>query len=426
MTQWLQKSIRPNEVFKFIHPNADIIVGMANGEPLTLLNTLEAEHERLQNVRFHQMHPRNERAYINGQYKEHMRHIAYFLSPSSRDAYNNGHCDLVPNHFHEVPKLLREHTACNLVIASAAPMDHHGYFSLGTNAEYVAALIGQAPFLLEINPNMPRTYGGNQIHISQIVGFIESDNSCWEIPAHTSNEIDQRIAGHIAALIPDGSTIQVGIGGIPNAIIGFLKEKKHLGIHTEMLTDGLVDLVESGAVDGTKKQTHPGKIVGTFALGTKRLYSFLHENTGVLMLPVDVVNDPRLIAKENHIVSINSSVEVDFFGQCSSETIQGRYYSSTGGQADFARGAAFAENGKSFICLPSTAKNGTVSRIQPYLTPGTPISNSKNDVHYIVTEFGAANLKGKSIRERALALISIAHPRFREELTFQAQRSSFI
>lgn len=421
-----EKRTIPQDVCRLIHDGDDVIVGMANGEPVTLLDTIESNAERYQSVRLHQMHPRTNRAYINGEYGGHLRHVSYFLSKASRKAFNEGHCDLVPNHFHEVPRLLAERTKSNLVIAAASPMDEHGYFSLGTNADYVARFIGKAPFFLEVRRDMPRTFGRNQVHISQIEGYIETDSSNLDEPLPAPTEADQKIAAYVAEHIHDGCTLQVGIGGVPNAIIGFLKQKKHLGIHTELLTDGIVDLAESGAVDGTMKKTHPGKIVGTFALGTKKLYDFIHENTGVTMLPVDEVNDPRLIAQEDYMISINSTTEVDFYGQCASETIQGRYYSSSGGQADFARGVAFSKYGIGFICLHSTAKNGAISRIKPRLSPGSAVTTSKNDVHYVVTEFGAVNLKGKTISERARLLISIAHPKFRESLTVEAKQMGLL
>jgi acyl-CoA hydrolase len=212
---------------------------------------------------------------------------------------------------------------------------------------------------------------------------------------------------------------------MPNAVISLLGSHKNLGIHTELLSDGVIDLVEAGIVNGIEKKTYPGKIVATFALGTKHLYDFIHENTGVEFLPVNVVNDPREIAKEDQMISINATTEVDFFGQCASETVGGKYYSSSGGQADFARGARFAKNGKGFICLHSTAREGTISRIRPSLSPGSVVTTSKNDVDRIVTEYGVAELRGKSITQRTKALITIAHPKFREELTFEAKKHGF-
>jgi acyl-CoA hydrolase len=312
------------------------------------------------------------------------------------------------------------------MLASASPIDEHGYFSLGTQADYVASFIGKVPFFLEVNQQMPRTFGGNQIHISQIEGFIQTDYPLHEVPTSVVTDIDRRIASYITEQIEDGSTIQSGIGAIPNAVVSLLGSHKNLGVHTELLSDGVVDLVEAGIVNGIEKKTYPGKLVATFALGTKRLYDFIHENTGVEFHPVHVVNDPREIAKEDQMISINATTEVDFYGQCASETVGGKYYSSSGGQADFAQGARFAKRGKGFLCLHSTAKDGTISRIRPSLTPGSVVTTSKNDVDRIVSEYGIAELRGKSITQRTKALINIAHPKFRNELTAEAKHLGFI
>ncbi|QQK75315.1 acetyl-CoA hydrolase/transferase family protein [Salicibibacter cibarius] len=420
------KKMRPEMFLNFVHNGDDVIVSMANGEPVELLNTLEEHAARFTDVRVHQMHAQRKRAYIENKYPGSLRHVAYFLSGASREAFNDGRCDLVPNHFHDVPRIMWERTNHQLVLVTASPMDEDGYFTFGTNADYVSALIGKAPFFLEVNQQMPTTYGQNRIHVCDIEGYIEVDRPNHTIMPRAPSEKDEQMAAHIAELIPDGATLQVGIGGVPNAMIHFLKEKRDLGIHTEMLTDGIVDLAEAGAVSGGRKTNDPGKVVGTFALGTQRLYDFIHENETVKMMPVDYVNDPKVIGREQMMISINATTEVDFFGQCASETIKGRYYSSTGGQSDFAQGAAFSQFGRGFICLASTTRDEKISRIRPSLTPGSAVTTSKNDVHYIVTEYGAVNLKGKSISERAKLLIGIAHPKFREELTHEAKALSII
>lgn len=414
------------ELLQFIKDGDDIIIPLANGEPQVLLDALEANAKRYRNVRIHQMHALKERPYIHGEFPGHLRHVAYFLSGATRKAYWEGTCDLVPNHFHEMPRLLKETTKTSLIMACASPMDQHGYFSLGTQADYVASFIGKVPFILEVNSQMPRTFGNNQIHISQVAGFIEVDYPLTESKQPEITEIDEKIADLVAERIEHGSTLQVGIGAIPNAILTRLTNHQNLGIHTELLSDGVVDLVEAGVVTGIHKTTHRGKMVCTFALGTKRLYRFIHENAGVEFLSVDLVNDPREIAKEKRIVSINATTEVDFFGQCASETIGGRYYSSSGGQSDFARGARFAQEGKGFICMHSTTKQGAISRIRPQLSIGSVVTTSKNDVDHVVTEYGVASLRGKSIRERTKELIAIAHPKFREELLFEAKKHGFM
>ena len=413
---------KPEEILSYIHDGDDIILPIANGEPQVLLDVLEANATTLNNVRIHQMHTIKERDYIWGKYSGHLDHVSYFLSHATRKAFLEGKCSLVPNNFHEVPTLLEKTTKMSIILATASPKDEHGYFSLGVSADYVAPFIGKVPFFLEVNQQMPRTFGSNEIHISQISGYINVDYPLFEVQPAKITEADQKIAAFVAERIENGSTIQSGIGAIPNATVSMLTNHKNLGIHTELLADGVMELIEKGVVTNTEKKLLPGKTLATFALGTKNLYNFLHNNLGIQMMPVNYVNDPRIIAQEDNIVSINATTEVDFLGQCASETIQGRYYSSSGGQADFARGAMFAKNGKGFICLHSTAKNGTVSRIQPQLTPRSVVTTSKNDVDHIVTEFGVAKLRGKSISERAKELINIAHPDFRDELRFTAKQ----
>jgi acyl-CoA hydrolase len=300
-------------------------------------------------------------------------------------------------------------------------MDRHGYFSLGTNCDYVAPFIGKAPFFLEVNAQMPRTFGENQLHVSQVTGWIEVDRPLVEVPRSTPSEVDERIAAHVAGRIPDGATIQAGIGSIPSALLAGLRHHKDLGVHTELLSDGVIDLVERGVATGVRKIRRPGKIVTTFALGTSRLYDFLDGNTAIELLPVDWVNDPRVIAQQPDFVSINATTEVDLLGQCASETIAGRYWSGSGGQADFARGAMYAERGQGFIVLRSTAAHGTVSRIVPRLREGSAVTTLKNTVDKVVTEHGVAELRGRSIRERTHALVGIADPAFRDELEIEAR-----
>ena len=416
------KEKHPEDILSFIHHGDDIVLPLGNGEPQVLLDAIEADANRFQNVRIHQMHTMKERDYIWGKYAGHLDHVSYFLSHATRKAFLDGKCSLVPNNFHEVPRLLEKTTKMSMIIAAASPMDEHGYFSLGVSADYVAPFIGKVPFFLEVNKQMPRTFGSNEIHISQITGYINVDYPLFEVQPAKITEVDQKIAELVAERIDNGSTIQSGIGAIPNAIVSMLTNHKNIGIHTELIADGVMELIEKGVVTGTEKKLLPGKVVATFALGTKKLYNFLHNNLGVEMLPVNYVNDPRIIAQEDNMVSINATTEVDFLGQCASETIQGRYYSSSGGQVDFARGAMFAKNGKGFICLHSTAKDGTVSRIQPQLSARSVVTTSKNDVDHIVTEYGVASLRGKSLSQRAQELIRIAHPNFRDELRFTAKK----
>jgi acyl-CoA hydrolase len=425
--KWVSvKNKQPEDLLSLIHDGDDLILPIGNGEPQLLVDLLEENANKFQNIRIHQMLAVKERDYMKGKKKPYLSYVSYFLSSATRKAFLQGQCDLVPNHFRQVPRILREYTKTSLVLAAASPMDEHGYFSLGTGADYVASLIGKVPFFLEVNKGMPRTFGENQIHISQIEGYITADYPLYEVPIPSITNKDLRIGSFIVEQIEDGSTIQAGIGSIPNAVISLLSNHRNLGFHTELLSDGFIDLVESGVVNGIEKVTHPGKIVTTFALGTQKLYEFLHENPAIEFLPVETVNDPREIAKEDKMISINATTEVDFYGRCASETIGGNYYSSTGGQADFSQGASLAENGKGFICLHSTAKGGTISTIRPQLTAGSVVSTSKNDVDRIVTEYGVAQLRGKSIAQRTKSLILIAHPKFRDELTFEAKQLGFL
>ncbi|PKH10904.1 acetyl-CoA hydrolase/transferase family protein [Planomicrobium sp. MB-3u-38] len=421
----MTKKLNPEEVVGLIGQGADIIIPIANGEPIKLLDILEERADQLNDVKIHQMLALRERSYIKGEL-EQLKHVSYFLSGATRKVYQQAKMELVPNNFHEIPKMLKKTTKMSMIMTVASPMDEHGYFTFGTQADYVAEFVGEVPFILEVNENMPRTYGHNQIHISQIAGFVEHHAPLSEEKAGEISDKDLLIASSIIEDIKDGDTLQIGIGSVPNAVISMLKDHRHLGIHTEMLPDGVVDLVKAGAVDGTRKFTNRGKVIATFAYGSKKLYDFLDNNPVVEFLPVSTVNDPREIAKEKNIVSINATTEVDLFGQCASETVGGKYYSSSGGQVDFARGVRFAENGKGYICMPSTAKGDSLSRIKLQLAPGSVVTTGKNDVDNIVTEYGMARLHGVSISERAKRLISIAHPKFREELIFDAKKNGII
>lgn len=421
----MTKKLSAQEVVGLIDQGADIIIPIANGEPIHLLDLLEEHADQLQGVKIHQMLALRNRPYIEGAY-EGLKHVSYFLSGATRKVYQQAKMELVPNNFHEVPRMLQKVTKMSMMMTVVSPMDEHGFFTMGTQADYVSEFVGKVPFIVEVNDQMPRTYGRNQIHISQIAGYVEHNAPLTEEKASPIGDKDLLIASSVIEDIKDGDTLQIGIGSVPNAVISMLKDHRHLGIHTEMLPDGIVDLVEAGAVDGTRKFTNPGKIVATFAYGSKKLYDFIDDNPVVEFLPVSIVNDPREIALEKNIVSINATTEVDLFGQCASETVGGKYYSSSGGQIDFARGVRFAENGKGYICMTSTAKNDEISRINLQLTPGSVVTTGKNDVDNIVTEYGMARLHGVSISERAKRLISIAHPKFRDELLFDAKKQGII
>jgi acyl-CoA hydrolase len=408
-------------VVEHIGANADIILPIANGEPVTLMDAVEANAEQWSGVRVHQMHAAHDRPYLHGKFGDNLRHISYFLSNVTRPCFAAGTVELVPNNFSEMRAILRERTTDPLILAAASPPDRHGYFSLGVSADYVASFIGRARFFLEANRQMPRTFGRNQLHISQVVGWSEADYPLVELASPEVTDVDLQIADRVAERIPNGATIQVGIGSTPNAIMRRLVDHQHLGIHTELISDGVMDLVERGVVSGVAKQLNRTKTVGTFALGSKRLYDFLDENAAFELWPVRYVNDPRVIAQETNFVSINSTIAVDLLGQCASETVAGTYYSSSGGQADFARGAMYSDGGQGFVVLHSTTSRHA-SKIVAQLAAGDVVTTLKNTVDKVVTEWGVAELRGRSIRERAKALIAIAHPDHRDHLTTEARR----
>src|SRR5215210_5033126 len=420
-----EKRRSPEAVLDHIAKGDDLIVGMGNCEPVTILDAIEAHSEDLSDVKVHQMFPLRERRYMHGDFAG-LRHVSWFLSPAIREAFHKGACDLVPNNSGQVPSLMRRSTRCSMVLAVVSPPDRHGYFSLGTNADYVAALIGEAPFFVEVNHQMPRTYGENQVHVSQVVGWCEADYPLTQLPARPTRETDRKIAGYVAERIPDGATLQAGIGSIPNEVLALLEGHKELGVNTELLSDGFIDLIENGTITGTRKRNHRNKAITSNALGTKRLYEFVEENPGVEFWPVDHTNDDRNVAGEHNFGAINATLEVDFLGQCASESLGSEYWSSSGGQPDFARGALFAEHGQSFIVLHSTTADESVSRIVAHLHPGAAVTTFKNIVDCVVTEYGVAELRGSSIRERTRRLIGIAHPKFRDELERQAREMEYL
>ena len=410
-----QRRVAAEAVMDHIQPGTELIVGVANAEPVTVIDAIEVTADRLRGVRLHRMLPLRDRRYIAGEVPG-LRHVSWFLSPHDKDAFHAGRCDLVPNSFSDVPNLMRHLPGRRLALASVSTPDRHGYFSLGCHAEYVAAMIGEVPFFVEVNRRMPRTFGENQLHVTELLGWCEADYPLIELPEREGRDADHRIAEIVAERIPDGATLQVGVGSIPDRVLALLGGHRHLGSHTELISDGIVDLVEKGALTGTRKRTHRNKIVTTGAFGSRRLYDFVADNPGVEFWPVDYTNDPRNIAREDRFTAINATIEVDFLGQCASESLGSQYWSSSGGQPDFARGAVMAEHGQSFIVLHSTAAQESVSRIVPQLHPGAAVTTFKNIVDRVVTEYGVAELRGSSIRERAQRLIAIAHPKFRDEL----------
>ena len=330
----------------------------------------------------------------------------------------------MPAYFSELPQLIdRGLTPVDVVFSMASPMDEHGFFSLSLAPDYTMAAIRRArAVLLEVNPNVPSAFGECRVHVSQVAALVESDEPLLEVGLPTIGPVQEAIGKHVAELIDDGSTLQIGYGAIPDAVVMQLRHKHDLGIHTEMIGDGILTLIESGAVTNRRKTYMPGKMVATFALGSQRLYRFMHLNPTLEMHPVDFTNDPYLAARNDKLVAINATLQIDLLGQCGSESIGATPYSGTGGQVDFVRAANRSRDGKAFIVLPSTAKEGTISRIVPTLATGTHVTTGKNDINYVVTEYGVAQLRGKSARQRCDALIAIAHPDFRGELRAAAAR----
>ena len=348
--------------------------------------------------------------------------VSWFSGAFARKAVNAGTADVMPCHYHDYPALLRLREEINCICLAVSPMDENGNFSLGLTGSASEDIIRRVPYVfLEVNPNMPRCLNGPVVNISRVTALCEGD---WEIPHAGKTVIDdvsRKIGDLIAAEVPDGATIQLGIGAIPDAVGEALMSKKHLGIHTELLTDSMIELLECGAVDNSMKPINTGVTVATFAFGSQKMYDYINNNPSVAILPVDYVNDPQTIAQHPNFISINAAIEVDFYGQVCAESIGTKHISGSGGQVDYVRGAVMSRGGKSFISFPSTASGGKVSRIKSILTPGAQVTTGKNEVDMIVTEYGIAKLRGRTLKERTEALIGIAHPDFREELRREAK-----
>ena len=356
-----------------------------------------------------------------------MTGFSWFSSGGARKAVNGGYADLFPSYYRDIPSHIRTEYEYDAFCVEVSPMDSHGYFSLSLNGSYAEAMLDKAKrIFVEVNEKQPRCLCGTQIHVSQVDAIVEYTHELPVLPPTVLDETSITIGNLIAEQIPDGACIQLGIGAIPDATGMALKSKKDLGIHTEMFTDSMVELIECGAVNNSKKQIHRGKTVTTFAYGSKRIYDFIDDNPTVEVLPVDYVNDPEVICKNDNMISINAALEVDFFGQVCAESVGTKHMSGSGGQIDYVRGACQSKGGKSFIAFTSTAKGGTISKIKPILTPGAICTTSKNDVDYIVTEFGIAHLRGRSLGDRTRQLIAIAHPDFRDELTFEAKKRGIL
>jgi acyl-CoA hydrolase len=408
------------EAVSSIDSGDQVYVHCAAAAPSVLLDALveRARAEDLRDISVVHLHIEGPGPHLAPDMARHFRHRALFIGPNARKAVEEDRADYVPVFLSDVPHLFTSGALrLDAVLVNATPPDSHGFCSLGTSVEAIhAAMRAARTVIVQFNRSMPRTLGESFIHISDIDLAVEVDVPPYEHPIGTIGDVERRIGAYVADLIPDGATLQLGIGAIPAATALFLRDKNDLGIHTEMFTDSVVDLVEAGAVTGNAKERNRGKIVTAFMLGTKRLYDFAHDNPMVEMRSVDFTNDSAVIRSFRRMIAINSAIEVDLTGQVVADSIGKRVYSGVGGQMDFIRGAALAPEGRAIIALPSTAAGGTVSRIAATLQPGAGVVTTRAHVRTVVTEYGVAELFGKSIDERAEALIAIAHPDFREEL----------
>jgi len=398
-----------------LEPGGELVTPIANGEPVLLFDALEGRASELDGVKVHQMHALRDRPYLHGAYRGRLEHVSWFLSPVTRPAYAARGCELIPANFSEMPERLLERKPA-FVLAAASLPDEHGWFSLGVSADYIVPLIGRVPFVLEANAQMPRTFGSNVIHLNDVAAWSEIDEPLVAVNRTPLTERDASIGELVAERVPSGSTLQIGSGTSPRGVVRALGDHRDLGIHTELLSDDLMWLIERGVANGSNKTHNRHRAVTTFALGSKDFYDWLDENRSVEFRGVDEVNDPRQVAREENFVSVNSAIQVDLFGQCASETIGTTYYTGSGGQADFARGVMFSPNGRGFMALHSSTKDGRISRITPTLDNGAIVTTTKNTVDMVVTEHGVAELEGRSFVERARALIAIAEPHHREWL----------
>ncbi len=417
--QFQERIITAAGAVEKIEDGASIVCSHAATNPQVIMRELVAQKERYTNLRIFHIMPLGYGDYASIENSAHFRHVTTFAGGTTRKAVAEGKADFIPCFFKNAPSLLGSEIPVDVFVANVTPPDAEGYCSFSLSCDYEARAAEKAAVIIaQINEALPRVGGReNSIHISRLDWMVPCNDPAPELPSNPSpSTLESEIGRHCASLVNDGDTLQLGIGGIPDAVIGFLTDKKHLGLHTEILCDGAVDLIKNGIIDGSKKTLFPGKVVVTFLCGTPKLYDFVADNPDIVMKPVDWVNDPNVIAQNDNMVSINSCVEVDLTGQVNSEMIVGRQFSGLGGQVDFVRGSQMSRGGKSIIAMPSTASGGKISRIVPAFGAGTGVTTSRGDVDYIVTEYGVAKLKGRTLRGRALALIAIAHPDFRDGL----------
>jgi acyl-CoA hydrolase len=430
-----EKVISLEQALDMIKSDMNVVTGLGAGEAQLIMNNIHTIADRVRNVTITNCLSMANGEFLKEEYVDSFNIDGWFFSPPLRKAFKNGNVSFIPNHLHLAGWKRLAHVKPDIFVGTASMPDEHGFISLSTSNTYESQMIEKADIvIMEINPNYPRTFGDVEIHYTDIDYFIEADYKVPSLPDVIPNEKDKKIGAYIAELINDGDTIQLGIGGIPNAVASALKGKKDLGIHTEMMTSGMVDLIECGAVTGKKKTLHKGKHVATFALGNQKLYDFINNNPSVMILNGKYVNDPAVYGLNDNMVSINTALEVDLTGQVCSESIGHIQFSGTGGQADTAIGAQNAKNGRSFIALystamvrnPETGEKEEKSKIVPFLKPGAIVTLSRNDVDMVVTEYGVAHLRGTNVRERIERLVAIAHPDFREDILREAHELGLI
>lgn len=424
LVKYNSKIVKADESVKIINSGDKIVVQPGCAAPLELIRAMVKRKDELEDVQIYHILIVGDLPYVQPGMEKHFKHKAFFIGGNTRKAVNDGRAEFIPIFLSEVTMLFKKGLLkADVALINVSPPDEHGFCSYGIDVGNIKTPTEKAKTIIaQINDKMPRGLGNSFIHVNKIDYIVEHSEPLMELPQIDPNatkeelEVYNQIGSHIADLIEDGSTLQMGIGAIPDAVMSYLKNKNDLGIHTEMFSDGLIDLVEMGIVNGEKKTLHPGKIIAGFVLGTRRSYNFIDNNPIFEFHPQEYVNDPFIIAQNYKMVAINSAIEIDLTGQVCSDSIGTKFYSGIGGQVDFIRGASRSEGGKPIIALPSAAKHGQISRIVPTLKPGAGVVTSRGDVHYVVTEFGAVNLYGKSVQERAAALIEIAHPDFRDEL----------
>jgi 4-hydroxybutyrate CoA-transferase len=416
------------QALKAVRSGDRVWVQAGCGTPSPLVEALVARARELRDVEIVHMITLGSADYTRPEYEGHFRHRGLFLGANVREAVAAGRADYTPIFLSEIEGLLESGALPpDVVLMQVSPPDAHGFVSLGASVDCTLTAARCARTVLaEVNERMPRTHGDTYIHVSRISAFVESSRPLLEARTEPFTAVHLRVARNVASLIPNGATLQTGIGGIPDAVLTCLDDKRDLGIHTEMLSDGVIELIENGVINGERKSLHRGKAVVAFVLGTRRLFEFIHENPMFEFRPIRYTNDPFVVAQNEKMVAINSALQVDLTGQVCADSLGTTPYSGFGGQLDFIRGAARSRGGVPIIALPSTARGGTVSRIVPVLEPGAGVVTSRADVHYVVTENGIACLHGKSLRERAQALIAIADPRFQEGLEDFAVRSHYL